>query len=257
MGLIMGGGIGEYLSMYINYPNITLDRGWVSVERMLFDIAFFVTITIGLMNIVFGIMIDTFSQLREQQQHRTSTITNSCLICDITRADFAKGVHRLGAFERHISDEHNLFSYLAFIAHTRLKDETEYNGVESYVSKCVQEGNISWLPNHMALSLESTLPDSGRSSEAGGMGTEDGHSDGIGVVSTAGTAGSTSGTAAVGSGSGIGGKQRGTHAEEASMAVMSREMSEMRREISEMRKLLLQRDQGGNQSAMALNPEQQ
>jgi hypothetical protein len=41
------------------------------------------------------------------------------------------------------------------------------------------------------------------------------------------------------------------------MAVMSREMSEMRREISEMRKLLLQRDQGGNQSAMALNPEQQ
>jgi hypothetical protein len=245
MGLLMGGGIGEYLSLLVDHP-YTLERGWVSVERVLFDVAFFVTITIGLLNIVFGIMVDTFSQLREQQQRRTSTITNSCLICDITRADFSKGVNRLGAFERHISDEHNLFSYLAFIAHMKLKDETEYNGVESYVSKCVQKGNISWLPNHMALSLVSTLPDGGQSSEAGGVLAEDGHING--VVSAAGAAGGKGGMIA-GSGNGIVGKQRGMNVEEASMAAMSREMSELKKELSEMRKLLLQKEQGGNDTS--------
>jgi hypothetical protein len=52
---------------------------------------FFACVTIGLLNIVFGIMIDTFSKLREDQQDRDNIVNNTCLICNHTRADFTSG----------------------------------------------------------------------------------------------------------------------------------------------------------------------
>jgi hypothetical protein len=60
----------------------------------------------------------------------------------------------MGFFQEHIKHEHNVFQYLSFVTYIRLKDATEYNGIESYVHKCMSRGDISWLPNQMALSLE-------------------------------------------------------------------------------------------------------
>jgi hypothetical protein len=163
------------------------------------QVLFFAVVNICLLNIVFGIMVDTFSQLREQQQDRNNTINNTCLICGKSRPEFTKGAHKMGFFQvrpllspphaiihtykllshlvpltppppprpppppppppliihlkEHIKSEHNVFQYLSFVTYIRLKDDTEYNGIESYVSKCMRRGDISWLPNQMALSL--------------------------------------------------------------------------------------------------------
>ena len=89
VGLLSGGGIGEFL---------TFEQGFMpgtpttpSTARLVFDIVFFACVTIGLLNIVFGIMIDTFSKLREDQQDRDNIVNNTCLICNHTRADFTSG----------------------------------------------------------------------------------------------------------------------------------------------------------------------
>jgi len=54
----MGGGIGEGLAS----PNIS-DENFT--ERFWFDILFFILLIVLLLNIVTGIIIDTFAQLRD------------------------------------------------------------------------------------------------------------------------------------------------------------------------------------------------
>ena len=88
----------------------------------MFEVLFFAVVNICLLNIVFGIMVDTFSQLREQHQERGNIINNTCLICGKHRPEFTKGAHKMGFFQEHIKHEHNVFEYLAFITFIRLND---------------------------------------------------------------------------------------------------------------------------------------
>ena len=57
-------------------------------------------------------------------------------------------------FIYHIKKEHNLWQYVYFIIHLNTKDETEYNGVESYVMDKINEGDVSWFPSNKAICLE-------------------------------------------------------------------------------------------------------
>jgi hypothetical protein len=65
LGLRNGGGIAESLTAI----NIRTKMA----ERTIFDITFFMLINVISLNIVFGIIIDTFSQLRDDQNYRGST----------------------------------------------------------------------------------------------------------------------------------------------------------------------------------------
>lgn len=59
IGIRMGGGIGEALSK-INFFNES-----IYYERLVYDISFFIIVIIIILNIVLGIIIDTFAQLRD------------------------------------------------------------------------------------------------------------------------------------------------------------------------------------------------
>ena len=104
------------------------------------------------MNMVFGIMIDTFSELREAQQERKDTLTNTCFMCREHRSEFGEGGKRPVRFSEHIKQEHNISDYILYIAHLYQKDETEHNGLESYVFELAQQEVTSWLPHksHLA-----------------------------------------------------------------------------------------------------------
>ncbi len=59
---------------------------------------------------------------------------NCCFICGLERGvfdQFADG------FENHIKRDHHLWNYLYYLYHLRTKESTDYDGVESYVSKKV------------------------------------------------------------------------------------------------------------------------
>ena len=61
-GLTNGGGIGEAM---VSGGNIA-----TRPKRIIFDLLFFVVVLVLELNVVFGIIIDTFSQLREQHRQR-------------------------------------------------------------------------------------------------------------------------------------------------------------------------------------------
>jgi hypothetical protein len=63
LGLRNGGGVADSMN--------TVDRDRKMAERTAFDITFFMLINVISLNIIFGIIIDTFSQLRDAQNERS------------------------------------------------------------------------------------------------------------------------------------------------------------------------------------------
>ena len=55
---------------------------------MVYTFFFHVMVTTILMNIIFGIIIDTFAELREKEQETEQEIQGRCFICGIERFRF-------------------------------------------------------------------------------------------------------------------------------------------------------------------------
>ena len=111
LGMRSGGGIGDMM----NSPDLWMvtptdsNADWQEYvnwfSRAIFDFLFFLIIIIIIMNIVFGIIIDTFSDLRSQRDEKTLNQTTMCFICGIGRDQFDQDGQT--DFKSHCSYEHN------------------------------------------------------------------------------------------------------------------------------------------------------
>ena len=109
-----------------------------------------IVITI-LLNVIFGIIIDTFSELRSENLAKRHDMENTCFICGVDRFQLdTKG----GGFVRHIKEDHNMWAYLYLIVHLREKDPTEYNGWEQHVASLVDKGETGFIPVNNAIVLK-------------------------------------------------------------------------------------------------------
>lgn len=60
-----------------------------------------------LLNVIFGIIIDTFGQLRTDAASKRHNMENTCFICGVDRFTFdTQG----GGFKRHITEDHNMWN---------------------------------------------------------------------------------------------------------------------------------------------------
>ena len=148
-GLRNGGGIGDVLRSPSLKENLF-------VARVVYDILFYFIINIIILNLIFGVIIDTFADLRSEKQQKEEILKNTCFICGLERSAFD---NRSVSFEEHIKHEHNLWHYLFFIVLVRVKNPTEFTGPESYVAHMINEKNLDWFPRMRALSLDNNEGD--------------------------------------------------------------------------------------------------
>lgn len=142
-GLRNGGGIGDILRP----PSV---KEPLYFARVVYDLLFFFVVIIIVLNLIFGVIIDTFADLRSEKQQKEETLRNTCFICGLDRSAFD---NKSVSFEEHIRCEHNLWHYLYFIVLVRVKDPTEFTGPESYVDSMIKEKNLEWFPRMRAMSL--------------------------------------------------------------------------------------------------------
>jgi len=142
LGLRQSGGIGDVMSNNIQ------DRVWL-------DISFFLIVKIVLLNIILGIIIDTFSKLRVDKQEREDKTRNNCLICGIDRLTFHNVKNEVTAFSNHIKEHHHVWNYLYFIFYIWGQDKDDDDGLELYVRKLVHDIDVSWFPSGRAITLDS------------------------------------------------------------------------------------------------------
>jgi len=142
-GLRNGGGMGDSL----NSPS----KSWEDfAPKVIYDLSFFIIITTIGLNIIFGIIVDTFSELRDERFRIVEDMQSICFICGLPSYDFEK---RASGFEHHIKKEHNMWSYLLFSIYLEEKDPTEYTFFESNVANQIARDEMGYFPIHRAMAL--------------------------------------------------------------------------------------------------------
>uniref|UniRef100_A0A4W6FYQ5 Inositol 1,4,5-trisphosphate receptor n=1 Tax=Lates calcarifer TaxID=8187 RepID=A0A4W6FYQ5_LATCA len=132
-GLRSGGGVGDVLRKPSKEEPLF-------AARVIYDLLFFFMVIIIVLNLIFGVIIDTFADLRSEKQKKEEILKTTCFICGLERDKFD---NKTVTFEEHIKVEHNMWHYLFFIVLVKVKDSTEYTGPESYVAEMIRK--TDWL----------------------------------------------------------------------------------------------------------------
>jgi len=120
-------------------------------SMMIYQFSYWAIVVTVLLNLIFGIIIDTFSELRSVAAATKNQMENTCFVCGIDRFTLdTKG----GGFERHIKHDHNMWQYLYLMCYLWVKDPTTYNGWEQHVAKCIDAGDTSFLPRNNAIAVK-------------------------------------------------------------------------------------------------------
>ncbi|CAF3997190.1 unnamed protein product, partial [Rotaria sp. Silwood2] len=143
-GLRNGGGIGDVLRQ----PS---SREPLYFFRVIYDMMFFFIVIIITLNLIFGVIIDNFADLRTEKQRNDEILRNTCFICALDRKSFD---NKHVTFEDHIRKVHNMWNYVYFMVLIHVKDPTEYTGPESYVHEMIEQRNLDWFPRMRTSSLD-------------------------------------------------------------------------------------------------------
>lgn len=135
-GIRMGGGIGDAIVQLKDN-----DGNYWYV--MIFNIMYFALVINILLNIIFGIIIDTFGELRDQNQAQLKDIQENCFICGNQR--FLFEIKRIN-WTVHTKIEHNPYAYLAFMIYLRHKRIDDCSGAEKYVKERINLNETSFFP---------------------------------------------------------------------------------------------------------------
>lgn len=123
----------------------------------LYHLSFFIFITTIGLNIIFGIIVDTFSELRDLKWRAESDMKDTCFICSRNSYDFE---HHGKGFDAHVKSEHNMWAYIYFIIHLDTVQSSEYTALELFVYKLKEKENYDFIPLNRALCLSTSDLDS-------------------------------------------------------------------------------------------------
>ncbi len=140
-GLRSGGGVADIFTTHVG-------------RRWLLDVSFFLVITLGMLNLIAGVIITTFGQLRENTKRRMEDTENICFICGIHKQIFDRASNEPDGFKTHIKVDHNMWNYLYFIFLLWEQDKDDDDGLEQYVRRAIDANEIVWFPMNKAIRLD-------------------------------------------------------------------------------------------------------
>ncbi|KAK6195492.1 hypothetical protein SNE40_000911 [Patella caerulea] len=138
--------------MYTTFEQQLTNRTFAQTAAVAaFDVIFFIIITTIGLNIIFGIIVDTFSELRDSKWKIDNDMKSSCFICSRENYDFER---QGNGFEHHVKKEHNQWSYLFFFIHLEDTQPNDYSALELFVNNRRLRKRLDFFPLNRALSLQ-------------------------------------------------------------------------------------------------------
>ena len=101
-----------------------------------------------------GVIVSTFSQIREDSTKKLDDMKNKCYICSIKREDFEKFQIQ---FEKHTTIDHNYITYIQFLIFLKFFNEKEMDSDQSYIISCIKNKEIGCFPIGRALALKEEI----------------------------------------------------------------------------------------------------
>ncbi len=98
-----------------------------------------------MIDMIFGIIIESFVELRHRNQKYQRDKINHCFICHINRNTLEK--NRIN-FEEHKNTTHNIWNYVEYIIGLKLFQNNELNSMNNYAKSKIEQNDISFLPTY-------------------------------------------------------------------------------------------------------------
>lgn len=118
--------------------------------RYFFDLTFYLVILIILLNILFGIIIDTFGELRTKKNELDHLIENNCIICELSKFNIdSKGE----GWQKHIRESHFILNYFFFFVYIRHRPEGACDALELQTKRKLLKRDFSFMPFKRSLLL--------------------------------------------------------------------------------------------------------
>ena len=136
-GLRLGGGIADPFNL-MGDPNLGIFWG-----RFLVDITFFFIVKMVFLNLIAGIIIDTFGEMRDRMDEREKDAESVCFICGLSKWQVEKKGQE---FKKHIKNVHEKWQYLYFMSRLESENKSNLSGTEYYVYMKYQDDDTSWFP---------------------------------------------------------------------------------------------------------------
>ena len=136
-GVRSGGGIGDLLA------EVPYESGMLYWLRFCNDFLFFILTILILLNMIFGVIVSIFSEIREKANFKENDQNNKCFICNIDRAIFERLKIK---FEDHKKFEHNIKTYIRFLIGVKLINEKDLDADQSFIINCLKKEEIKVFP---------------------------------------------------------------------------------------------------------------
>ena len=121
------------------------------LRRLLLDVLFFLLIVIIMIDMVFGIIIKSFDELRHRNQKYKSDKVNYCFICHSNRQLLEK--KRIN-FNEHARINHNVWNYVEYMIKLKLEDTKNLKAINQYIREKMEIKDISWMPSYKDMNKE-------------------------------------------------------------------------------------------------------
>jgi len=100
---------------------------------------------------VTGIIVDSFSALRDEKYRVELAMKSECFICGIKSAEFDRNG---SGWNHHKGKDHNMWNYLEFFIHLDEKNVTEFTYMEHMIAEKLVAQVYDFFPINQALVLE-------------------------------------------------------------------------------------------------------
>ena len=114
-------------------------------------ISFLYLIVITAIDLVFGIIIRAFANLRDVEQKHENDRNNHCFICHVNKNSLEKNRQN---FEEHRNKIHFIWNYVDYMITLKFSDVQDLNAINSYASEKLVNKDISWLPTYKDLEIK-------------------------------------------------------------------------------------------------------
>lgn len=115
-----------------------------------------VLINLVLQALISGLIIDSFSSMRDENEATLRDIQDKCFVCSIMRDELEEaGV----SYKTHISEEHFMWDYFKFMIYLDLKDPLSFSSAENYAYRCLQDRQmfLQMMPINRSMTRETLL----------------------------------------------------------------------------------------------------
>lgn len=132
------GGVGELIQR-LSYER----NSGRYIGRFFYDLAYFFLVVVLMLELVFGVIIETFRDLRIEETKHEYDKSYICFICGVKKDDLEKNRK---SFKEHCEKTHNVWNYINYMLRLKFSDPQDLNAINSFALDMIENKKIGWVP---------------------------------------------------------------------------------------------------------------